>query len=92
MELVLYHSLSGLVGAVVSLAILALRVLPHKVSRTEVEKMLENQPLNFQVRIMQELVMQDRAELRAIRQELVGLREDVARQTALLEGVLRDRK
>jgi hypothetical protein len=91
MEMVLYQTLSGLVGAVVSLAVLALKILPSKVDRKDVAKMLEDQPLHFQVGLMRDLALEDRAELRGIRQEIVGLREDVARQTALLEGLLRNR-
>lgn len=91
MMLVLYHSLSGLIGAVVSLAILALRVLPNKVDRTDVQLMLDNHPLNFRMKLVEELAIQDRAELRGIREGITGLREDFARQAALLEGLLRDR-
>ena len=91
MELVLYHSLSGLVGALVSLAVFIFKVLPQKVDREDVEKMLATQPLHYRVKFMQDLALEDRAELRGIKAEIVGLREDVARQTAILEGILRVR-
>lgn len=91
MESILYYAVSGLIGGLVSLAVIALRVLPYKVSRREVQEMLEKQPLTYQYQFLAHMVESQHLELAGIREELVGLRQDVTKLTTTLELTLRDR-
>lgn len=91
MEQTFYYAVSGLIGGLVSLAAIALRVLPYKVSRKEVEVMIEKQPLQFQYQFLTHMVEGQHLELEGIRAELVGLRQDVTKLTTTLELTLRGR-
>jgi hypothetical protein len=91
MESVVSYAISGLIGGLVSLAVVALKVLPYKVSRKEVEVMIEKQPLQFQYQFLAHMVEGQHMELEGIRAELVGLRQDVTKLTTTLELTLKGR-
>lgn len=91
MDQMFYYAISGLIGGLVSLASIALRVLPYKVSRKEVQEMLAQQPLTYQYQFLAHMVEGQHLELEGIRAELVGLRQDVTKLTTTLELTLRDR-
>lgn len=81
--------LSGLVGALFSLAVLALKVLPNKVTRAEVQEMLKCQPLQFRYETLSRIVEGSQTELKGIWGEIVGLRQDITRLTTTLELTLK---
>jgi hypothetical protein len=87
-DMLVPHILAAVTGGLVGLAVLALRVLPHKVSRDTVEKMLREQPLQFQFQELKRRVDQTHETLEGIRTEIVGLRGDVVRLTTTLELML----
>ena len=91
MDFVLQNMLASVIGALTSVAFIALRVLPGKVSRKDVQEMIEKQPLQFQYQALLERVNQGHVTMVSIREEIVGLRSDVVRLTTTLELVLRGR-
>lgn len=88
---VVASGVASVIGALVSLAFIALKVLPGKVSRKDVQEMIETQPLQFQYQALLERVNQGHVTMVSIREEIVGLRSDVVRLTTTLELVLRGR-
>jgi len=89
MEPILIPIISSICGGLVTATLFALKVLPEKVTRREVEEMLDRQPLHTDMRHLRSLTDGNARELAGIREELVGLRTDVTRLTATLEAVLK---
>jgi hypothetical protein len=85
MDQMFYYAISGLIGGLVSLAVVALRILPYKVSRREVQEMLEKQPLTYQYQFLTHMVETQHLELGGMRSELVNLREAVVKLTTTIE-------
>jgi hypothetical protein len=88
MEFLQGHLVSAVIGALTSIAVVALKVLPGKVSRDDVEKMLREQPLQFQFQDLRRRMDQTHETLDVIRTEIVGLRGDVVKLTTTLELML----
>lgn len=69
-------------------AIFGLKVLPTKVSRAEVESIIDRHPIHTEVANLRGWTSQNQSELTKIREEIVGLRTDVAALTATLRALI----
>jgi hypothetical protein len=78
---------SGFVGALFSFAVLAVKVIPHTITRRDVDTLFDKrfQPLEDRFDRDQH---EQRDETKALREEISGLRTDVVRLTTTLELIL----
>lgn len=90
-EVVQGYLVSTVIGALTSLAIVALKVLPGKMNRDDVERLIREQPLQFQFQELRLTVERERESLEGIWKEITGLRSDVVKLTTTLELMLRDK-
>lgn len=89
MDSVLENLVAAAVGVLVSTGYLTLRVLPRKPSRDEVQEMIDRHIVNRRVRDLENRLDREYGELKGIREELGGLREDVTKLATTVELVLK---
>lgn len=76
-------------GALASLAVVSITVLPRKVSRDEVQSMLDRLPLHERLGSLEERFDKESDKLESIRQEIVLLRQDVVELTTTLGMIVK---